>query len=66
MRECNVTFENTNGQKVIVLLKLNKKGDLDWKIGFDPKIDSKTDLGLAGRFAEIFCKALCPEKDKTK
>lgn len=61
MSTCKVTFENSNKQKVILFLSLDEeKDELSMKIGFQPQVDPKTDLGLAGRFAEYFCKVLNP------
>lgn len=66
MNTCKVTFENSNGQQVIVILSLNKeKNELDMKLGFSPKVDPHTDLGLAGQFADTFCKALGANNEST-
>lgn len=66
MNTCKVTFENSNEQQVIVILSLNKeKNELDMKLGFSPKVDPHTDLGLAGQFADIFCKALGANNEST-
>lgn len=66
MNTCKVTFENSNGQQVIVILSLNKeKNELDMKLGFSPKVDPHTDLGLAGQFVDIFCKALGANNEST-
>ena len=66
MNTCKVTFENSNGQQVIVILSLNKeKNELDMKVGFSPKVDPHTDLGLAGQFTDIFCKALGANNEST-
>ena len=62
MNTCKVTFENSNGQQVIVILSLNKEKN---ELGFSPKVDPHTDLGLAGQFADIFCKALGANNEST-
>lgn len=53
---CNVTFQQENQQ--IILTFVEKDGELDYTAKFEPQIDGKTDLSLAGFLCEVFIKAL--------
>lgn len=63
MKACNVIFREENSdQEIIIACKLNDKGDLNFKLFFDPPVTSDTDLGtLSGQLASAFCKFLANE-----
>lgn len=58
MEHCKVTFENSSGQKIIMHFEHDEKDNLDYRITFDPKVDGRTRLSLAGFLCNIFCNAL--------
>lgn len=58
METCKVEFINQSGQKIILDFSLYENGELEYKPSFEPKVDPKTDLGLAGQLCEIFISTL--------
>lgn len=53
-----VTFEQDN-QKIVIDFVFNEEtGNLEYKPYFEPPVDPKTPLGLAGQLCEIFIQAL--------
>ena len=66
MDSCHVTFTSSSDQKIILDFVFDKEQDfLDYKARFEPQVDGKTQLGLAGQLCEIFIRALTT-KDGTK
>lgn len=64
MEKCNVTFTCESGQKIVCDFTLLDNGDLDFKPRYEPEVDMRTYLGLAGQLCEIFIKALNKPEDK--
>lgn len=62
MEKCKVTFKEGK-QKIIVDFTLQENGDADYKTHFEPEVDMKTNLGLAGQLAQIFISALHGESN---
>ena len=60
MKKCKITFQEEGlEQAIIVDCKLDEKGNLDFKLLFDPPVKEDTDLGsLAGQLAYRFCEFL--------
>lgn len=58
MEKCNVTFTCESGQKIICDFELMDNGDLEFNPRYEPKVDMRTNLGLAGQLCEIFINAL--------
>lgn len=60
MKACNVIFREENSdQEIIIACELNDKGDLNFKLFFDPPVTPDTDLGtLSGLLVSAFCKFL--------
>lgn len=58
MEKCNVTFTNESGQSIICAFELLDNGDLEFKPRYEPEVDMRTNLGLAGQLCEIFINAL--------
>lgn len=63
MKACNITFvEENSDQEIIIACNLDDKGDLNFKLFFDPPVEPNTDLGtLSGQLAVAFCKFLANE-----
>ena len=58
MMTSKVTFEQGD-QKIIIDFILDEAtGSLEYKPTFDPPVDPKTNLGLAGQLGETFIAAL--------
>lgn len=57
MIESKVTFEEPNGQKIIINFTMDESG-LEYKPRFEPEVDAKTHLGLSGILAETLLKVL--------
>jgi hypothetical protein len=55
---CKVTFESSCGQKIIMNFDHDEQDNLDYGITFDPKVDGRTRLSLAGLLCNVFCEAL--------
>ena len=66
MEKCSVTFTNEVEQKIICDFTLHDNGDLEFKPRYEPEVDMRTNLGLAGRLCEIFIMALNPEERSDK
>lgn len=63
MKSCNIIFvEENSNQEIIIACTLDDKGDLSFKLFFDPPVTQDTDLGtLSGQLAAAFCKFLANE-----
>lgn len=65
MEKCKVEFSGNN-QKLIVDMELLDNGDLEYHVSTEPKIDNKTNLGLAGKMCEIFLTSLLEKDNKNE
>lgn len=63
METCKVEFTSTSGQKIVIDFTLSDSDDLDFRPRFEPRVDPKTDLGLAGMLCEIFLTALIKDQE---
>lgn len=55
---CKVTFEDSGGQKIIINFNQDKDDSLSYNITFDPEVDKRTRLSLAGLLCNDFCESL--------
>lgn len=65
METCKVEFISQDGQKIILDFTIQDNGDLDYKPSFEPQVDPKTHLGLAGQLCEIFLTSLIKESNSS-
>ena len=63
MEICKVEFISNTEQKIIIDFSLDELGNLEYKPSFEPKVNPKTNLGLAGKLCEIFITSLINSSD---
>lgn len=64
MEKCNVTFTCESGQKIVCDFIHHDNDDLEFHPRYDPEVDMRTNLGLAGKLCEIFLMALNPKNNE--
>jgi hypothetical protein len=57
MEKCKVTFKEGK-QKIIIDFTVSDNGDAEYKTHFEPQVDMKTPLGLAGHLCQLFIEKL--------
>lgn len=57
-----VTFNDPETKQSTVVFFMMDGEDLEFKVRFDPPVETETDLGLAGQLAQMFCKQLSAEE----